>query len=156
MGYQKEILIYADIDKVWNSWTSEEETTNWLASRARVVFEEKKPYEFFWDDDPEKDSTIGCRLLAIDIRKRLSFEWQGKTEFLDMFCEPYEKTVIDVFFVENENFVKVKVIQEETRDLLKWKEYDEWMSDAWAYALSCLKKYCEGNGKKKDTKKDCC
>jgi len=156
MGYQKEIEIAASIDKVWKAWTSEKETSSWLAQKSRVVFEEGKPYEFFWDDDPEKDSTIGCKLLKIDDRKGLSFEWQGKTEFLDMFSEPYGKTIVDVEFAEKVNCVNVKVIQEETGDLKNWNDYDEWMAEAWDYALLCLKKYCEGSENKEEQKKDCC
>ncbi len=78
--------------------------------------------------------------------KRITFEWQGKTDYIEMFREPYGPTMIDVRFDEEENG-KTKLIleQEETRELEKWKEYDEWMSEAWEYAIDCLKKYVEKN-----------
>ncbi|MBC8401861.1 MAG: SRPBCC domain-containing protein [Candidatus Marinimicrobia bacterium] len=156
MGYKKEIKIHASIEKVWNSWTNEEETSNWLAPKSHIVFEDGGPYEFFWDDNPEKDSTIGCKLLRVEKRKILCFEWQGKSEFLEMFKKPYGKTIIEVNFIEEENGIMVEVKQEETRNLEKWIEYDEWMSGAWEYALSCLKKYCEASKDEKEDKLDCC
>ena len=72
------------------------------------------------------------------------FQWQGKTEFLDMFQSPKGKpTQVQVEFKEMEGKTKVFLTQKETRKLLKWKDYDSWMSGAWAYALKELKKYCE-------------
>ncbi len=156
MGYIKEIKIDAAIGKVWNSWTNEEETSNWLAPKSQIVFEVGGAYEFFWDDNPEKDSTIGCKLLRIEKRKVLCFEWQGKSEFLDMFREPNGKTIIEVNFVEEGNSVIVEVKQAETRNLEKWSEYDNWMSGAWEYALSGLKKYCEESQEEKEEQRDCC
>ncbi|NQV37247.1 MAG: SRPBCC domain-containing protein [Candidatus Marinimicrobia bacterium] len=156
MGYQRDIIINAPIETVWKSWTSEVETSKWLAPKSHIIFEEGKPYEFFWDEDPEIDSTIGCTLLKIETWKKLRFEWQGKSEFLDMFMSPHRKTIIEVSFLNITNGIKVIVNQEETRDLEKWDEYDKWMADAWEYALTCLKTYCEESHKKIEEMKDCC
>lgn len=146
MGYKVEKIIDAPIRKVWKSWSSENETKKWLAPKARVIFEENGAYEFFWDEDPNIDSTIGCKIKTIENGRRITFEWQGKTEYIGMFREPYGPTMIEVRFVEEENG-KTKLIleQKETRELEKWKDYDEWMYGAWEYAIDCLKKYIEKN-----------
>ena len=143
MAYKKKIEIDAPLKRVWDSWTTQEATQGWLSLRSNVDFREGGPYEFFWDDDPEKDSTKGCVLLEIAPRKRLSFEWQGKTEFLEMFKPPYGPTVVIVRFSRANERTVVEVEQQETRDMEKWSEYDEWMASAWEYALSSLKNYCE-------------
>ncbi len=64
MSYVKEIDIAAPLDKVWAAWTTKAETERWLAPRANVVFSEGGAYEFFWDENPERDSTLGCTLCS--------------------------------------------------------------------------------------------
>jgi len=149
MGYEKETVVNAPIAKVWAAWTSTEEAERWLAPRANVVFAVGKPYEFFWDDDPALDSTLGCNLLEVDPESRLVFEWQGKTDFLPMF-EPERggRTTVAVEFSQVEDGVRVRVVQEEIRDLEDWAAYDAWMAAAWEMALGGLKAYCEEGGAK--------
>jgi len=143
MGYIKEIGIAAPIQRVWTAWTSRAETERWLAPRANIAFKEGGVYEFFWDENPEKDSTLGCKLLAIKPKQLLRFQWQGKTEFLPMFQDPLGPTEVEVRFSAGEGKTRVIVEQTEIRSLPDWKAYEEWMASAWEYALGQLKAYCE-------------
>jgi uncharacterized protein YndB with AHSA1/START domain len=143
MGYSREVEIGASLATVWRAWTTREKTEAWLSPRARVEFVEGGAYEFFWDEDPALDSTLGCRLLTIEPQRRLVFEWQGKTEYLPMFTEPHGPTTVEVEFRETQDGVTLVLSQSETRLLPKWAEYDEWMSAAWEYALRALKSHCE-------------
>lgn len=144
MSYTKTIQISAPLNKVWQAWTSAEHTKHWLAPRANIEFICGGAFEFFWHDNPERDSTLGCKLLEIEPERHLKFEWQGKTEFLHMFLPPTGKrTVIDVQFVKQDSGSLVKLIQTETRDHEEWPAYDAWMSQNWEMALGSLKKYCE-------------
>ena len=134
------------IEKVWNAWTSKEQTESWLAPGANIQFEEGGPYEFFWNENPEVDSTLGCKLLSIKPHQYLHFEWQGKREFLHMFQLPEgRRTTVEVHFSPTSNGVRIAVVQNETRDLPEWKEYDTWMAAAWKMALESLKNHCEGS-----------
>jgi uncharacterized protein YndB with AHSA1/START domain len=149
MGYIREVEISAPVDRVWNAWTSSEEAQKWLAPRANVFFEKGGEYEFFWNEDPEIDSTLGCKLLAINPGERLAFEWQGKKEFLHMFKPPEgSRTIIEVRFISIDGETQVIVNQEETRNLPQWEAYDSWMASAWELALASLKSYCEGKSVK--------
>jgi len=65
MSYTKQVDINAPLAKVWKAWTTSEEAQAWLAPRAHINFEQDGDYEFFWNDNPEKDSTLGCKLLVI-------------------------------------------------------------------------------------------
>ncbi len=144
MSYTKSIHINAPLNKVWEAWTSAEHTTHWLAPRAKVEFRCGGAFEFFWSENPEQDSTIGCKLLEIELEKHLKFEWQGKTEFLHMFLPPIGKrTIIDVQFEKQDLGTMIRLIQAETRDHKEWAAYDSWMSKNWQNALESLKKYCE-------------
>ncbi len=143
MSYGKEIDIAAPLDRVWAAWASRENAEKWLAPRANVVFEKGGAYEFFWDEDPNRDSTLGCKLLGIEPGQLLRFQWQGKTEFLSMFQEPHEPTAVEVRFSGSGDTVHVTLEQKETRSLPGWKAYDEWMASAWEFALNELKTFCE-------------
>lgn len=98
MGYRETVTIDAPTSVVWAAWTSVKETQAWLAPRADMVFEVDGAYEFFWDEDPEIDSTLGCRLLAIEPEARLLFEWRGKDESLEMFVGDFGPTEVEVRF----------------------------------------------------------
>lgn len=147
MGYRHTVELKAAVETAWKAWSSREALERWLAPKANVSFIEGGAWEFFWNRDPKKDSTLGCKILKIEPGKRLRFEWQGKSEFLDMFLPPNgRRTEIDVRFEKVGKGTQVTVAQEETRSELRWKAYDAWMSQAWAAALSELKRYCEGTG----------
>ena len=155
MSYLREIVINAPLVNVWSLWTNQADIKEWLAPRANIMFEEGGSYEFFWDEDPESDSTLGCKLLTIEPGKLLTFQWQGKTEFLPMFRPPHAPTEVEVrFSVGADGVTHVTVEQTETRDLPDWQAYDEWMGEAWAYALTQLKATCEARQTTQDS--SCC
>jgi uncharacterized protein YndB with AHSA1/START domain len=144
MGYSLSIEIKAPLSQVWHSWTSSQETCHWLAPRAEVEFYPGGAYEFFWGDDPEKDSTIGCKLIELEPERFLKFEWQGLTQFLYLFTPPKGKrTTIEVRFLSRGSGTIVTLSQPETRPGKDWTDYETWMSRAWRRALEALKDHCE-------------
>lgn len=147
MGYIHTVEIKTAVAIAWQAWMSRDALERWLAPKANVLFREGGAWEFFWDQDPKKDSTLGCKILKIEPERLLRFEWQGKSDFLEMFLPPKGRpTKIDVRFEKAGKGTRVTLTQEETRSDLQWKAYDAWMSKAWAIALSELKRYCEGAG----------
>jgi uncharacterized protein YndB with AHSA1/START domain len=109
-----------------------------------VDFRPGGAWEFFWGDDPKKDSTLGCVILEVRQAKLLRFEWQGRTAFLHMFLPPGgERTVIEVRFERQVNGTLVTLDHAETRHHPDWAAYQVWMSKAWEMALEALKKHCE-------------
>ena len=144
MAYIRSIDISAPLERVWNAWTEGAAMQEWLAPKARVEFSEGGSYEFFWDDDPATDSTLGCKLESIDAQRALRFQWQGKTSFMAMFSPPFGPTSVEVRFSATANGTQVVLEQVETRALPDWAAYDAWMAAAWQMALQSLKAYCEG------------
>ena len=82
MSYRLEIKINVPIENVWKAWSKSSEAVKWLSYKSNINFVENGQYEFFWDDDPEIDSTLGCTLLSIKDHTYFQFEWQGKNEYL--------------------------------------------------------------------------
>lgn len=118
MSYTKSARINAPIEDVWKAWASSASTSKWLTPKANVDFRPGGAFEFFWGDDPAKDSTFGCVLLQIEPEKLLRFEQQ-------------------------DNGTLVTAEQAETRNHDDWAAYEDWMSKAWEMALVSLKEYCE-------------
>ena len=144
MSYRKLVHINAPIGNVWKAWTNSESTGKWLAPKANVDFRPGGAFEFFWGDDPKKDSTFGCVLLQVEQERLLRFEWQGRTAFLHMFLPPNgERTVIEVSFERQGKGTLVTLNQAETRNHKDWAAYEKWMSKAWEMALESLKEHCE-------------
>ena len=144
MSYSKSIQIDVRIEDVWKAWTDSESTAKWLAPKANVDFRPGGAWEFFWSDDPKKDSTLGCVILEVEQESLLRFEWQGRTAFLHMFLPPGgERTVIEVRFERQVNGTLVTLDHAETRHHPDWAAYEVWMSKAWEMALEALKRHCE-------------
>lgn len=56
-------LFPAPVARAWHAWTDADELRRWFAKRANVHAVRGGPYELFWEpENPERNSTIGCRL----------------------------------------------------------------------------------------------
>jgi len=57
-------------------------------------------YELFWDrKSRENNSTLGCKITAIEIGKFIAFEWKGPTEFRQFMNNADPLTHVVVFFI---------------------------------------------------------
>lgn len=140
MSYARAVLVRAPQSRVWSAWT----TPSWLAPRRRVDVKPGGAWEFFWGPDDDKDSTLGCKLLTVEPPRLLRFEWQGRSEFLDMFLPPKgRRTAIEVLLEDEGAGTRVTLVQAESREGEKWAAYEAWMSKAWEMALEALRKECE-------------
>jgi uncharacterized protein YndB with AHSA1/START domain len=82
-----ERMIAAARDEVWLALTTAAGLTSWLCRRARVEPVVGGAFELYWNPDetrPESDSTIGCRVLAVDPPRLLTFTWRGADEVADV------------------------------------------------------------------------
>lgn len=69
-------------------FTGSEHLASWLTNAAEVEPVAGGKYELFWaPDDRENDSTIGCKVLAIEENKLLVFEWKGTRQFASLMNE---------------------------------------------------------------------
>src|SRR5687768_6480874 len=78
----KELQLNCPPEKAFLYFTENRLLEKWLALRADVVPEPGGKYELFWKpDDPENNSTKGCRILALKKNRYLCFEWTGPEQF---------------------------------------------------------------------------
>lgn len=136
-----QILIARPVDKVFEAWIKPEMLEQWLARKARVEPSPGGAYELFWDpENPQVNSTQGCRIADIVPNAELSFNWKGP--------EPYSSVMGDGTKV----FVRLEAQGANT--LLRfvhtgwgtgarWEEARLWQAQAWRQAIENLKNYLE-------------
>ena len=74
-------------------------------------------YETYWNPPEREDnSTIGCKITALEKNKLLAFEWKGPVNFKEFMntCDPL--THVTIFFSEvkkeSEKFTKVNLLHQ--------------------------------------------
>jgi uncharacterized protein YndB with AHSA1/START domain len=128
-------------DKAFRMFTENELLENWLTVKADVEPEPGGKYELFWEPgDPENNSTIGCKVLAVDNPGFINFEWKGPKQFKHFMNDVQPLTNVTVTFIplENETRVKVTLIHTGWRDSAEWEEARQYFINAWNGAFRKL------------------
>ncbi len=74
-----EVVVSAPVSQVWEAWTTEEGISSFFAPACNIGIRVGGPYEMFFlpDADPGQRGGEGCRILAIQPEKMLSFTWNA-------------------------------------------------------------------------------
>jgi uncharacterized protein YndB with AHSA1/START domain len=81
-------------------FTVNEHLEKWLAKVADVEPKMGGKFELFWNPkDRENDSTMDCKILALQPNKFLCFEWKGPKQFKHFLNERRPLTNVVVFFI---------------------------------------------------------
>lgn len=82
---------------------------SWLTVKADVEAEPGGKYELFWEPDaPDNNSTIGCKVLAVDRPGFISFEWKGPKQYKHFMNNVQPLTNVTVLFTPLEERTKVE------------------------------------------------
>ena len=116
----------------------------WLAQIADVEPRVGGKYELFWDaDNRAVNSTIGCKITAIEPDKLLCFEWKGPEQFAHFMNAANPLTHVCVFFSpigDGGNATEIHLIHTGWRSDEAWAQARAWFESVWENALSALKK----------------
>jgi len=140
---QIEIELNCDISEAFEFFTVSEKLESWLPEKAEVEPKIGGKYELFWDpQNPDINSTIGCRITSFEKDKFLSFEWKGPEMFQSFmnFCDPLTHVVV-VFTPSLKDPKKslVCLFHSGWRDDPGWQEARNYFEKAWSGALTNLK-----------------
>ncbi len=74
-----EEIIPADLDKVWEAWTTEEGTKTFFAPKCNIGLFPGGPYEMFFnlEAEPGSQGGEGMRVMAIQPKTMLAFTWNA-------------------------------------------------------------------------------
>ena len=96
---------------------------SWLTELANVEPMVGGKYELFWDPkDKENNSTIGCRVTAIEPDRFISFEWRSPKQFKQFANNADPLTHVVVFFIPDGDATDVHVVHSGWRSSPEWEE----------------------------------
>ena len=122
---------------------------NWLTTQANVVPEVGGKYELYWDPkDKENNSTIGCKILAIDAPLFLVFEWKGPRPFKHFMNHERPLTTVTVFFIPKDQGTEICLVHTGWRDSVQWESARQFFVSAWQTSLTQLMQLVNRKGKK--------
>jgi uncharacterized protein YndB with AHSA1/START domain len=139
------VKLPCDAARAFEMFTVNGELEKWLTVKADVEPRVGGKYELFWNPaEPEYDSTVGCRVTALEPGKLLAFEWKGPKQYSDFMneCEPL--THVTVAFVPGEDEGKpcteVHLVHTGWRGTDEWEEAREWFEKMWGACFGELGK----------------
>ncbi len=132
-----------DIKSAFSMFTVSELLETWLTEKACVEPILGGNYELFWSlENPEVDSTIGCKITGLEKNKFISFNWKGPKEFNSFmnFADPL--THVIVFFSQNDDNpdkTNIHLFHTGWRSDSDWQTAREYFQTAWSRAIQGLK-----------------
>lgn len=116
----KSVTVNADVDKVWEAWTTVDGVKSFFAPDCRIELKVGGAYEMYFMPDGETGyrGGEGVKILAIEPQKMLSFTWNAPPHLPNVRKQFTHVTVI--FEPSGENNTIVKLIHD------GWGEGDEW------------------------------
>jgi len=144
-----ERMFQVPLTTLWEAWIDPEQVGSWFALKAHIVPERGGAYELFWrPDDPEHDSTIGCRITHIEPKRYLAFTWRGPDQLSSIMNEgnpPPPPTHVTVIFDEQTKGSNVRVIHNGFGEGEEWQKALKWHETAWNNVLENLDAYLAGH-----------
>lgn len=142
------MVIAASRDDVWRALTTAEGLASWLCLRARVEPVVGGAWELHWCPDesrPESDSTLGCRVLAVDRPRLIRFTWRGSDAVADvMNVSGAPVTEVEVRLFPGLDGTRVEVCHSGWADGPGWERARAWFDRAWQGALERLAEVVAG------------
>lgn len=129
-------------ERAFEMFTVNRRLESWLAVKAEVEPQIGGKYELFWDPgNPDDDSTIGCKILAMDRPHFICFEWKGTRQHKAFMNNVRPLTNVSVAFIPARgDQTKVVLIHTGWRDTEKWEQARQWFETAWTDTFRQLEK----------------
>jgi len=138
-------ILNCSIEKAFEMFTSNKNLENWLTIKANVEPQIGGKYELFWEpDNPEYNSTIGCKILAIDRPNYLNFEWRGPKQYKHFMNNAQPLTNVTVIFLAQGDQAHVILIHTGWRETEDWEQARQYFISAWKVVFGQLEKHVNG------------
>jgi uncharacterized protein YndB with AHSA1/START domain len=125
--------------RAFETFTVNELLEAWLAEEADVEPVLGGKYELFWNpENREIDSTIGCKVTAVEPGKFIAFEWKGPAQYNDFMNAADPLTHVVVFFVPDGDKTEVHLVHSGWRSAPEWEEARQWFVKMWGACFDQL------------------
>ena len=131
--------------KAYEHFVSKPLLESWLTNLAEVEPLPGGKYELFWNPaDRGNDSTIGCRITAVEPAVLLAFEWRSPKQFKHFANSADPLTHAVVAFSATPSGTSVHLVHSGWRSTPEWLEAADWQQQAWDLAFKALQKLVNG------------
>lgn len=145
------VVLRCDSHKAYEMFTVNRLLESWLITpfseggHAEIEAVIGGKYELFWDTkNRENNSTIGCKVTAIQQDELLAFDWKGPVEFKSLMNTADPLTHVVVAFIQNSmgstTSTKVHLIHSGWSYSSEWNEARDYFMHAWNGAFRNLEK----------------
>lgn len=133
------VQLQCDPHRAFQMFTVNHLLASWLTNVAEVEPAVGGKYELFWEpDDRDNNSTIGCRVTAIEPDQVLSFEWRSPKQYKHVANNADPLTHVVVCFIPSRVGTDVHLIHSGWRSAPEWEEARQWQDRAWRAAFQSL------------------
>jgi uncharacterized protein YndB with AHSA1/START domain len=141
--------LHCTTSRAFEMFTFNTQLESWLTVIADVEPVLGGKYELFWNPaNREINSTLGCKVIAIEPDKFLSFEWKGPPQFKHFMNNADPLTSVVVFFIPcNEVLTPctdVYLIHSGWGSSAEWEEARQYFVRAWTHAFDELERQVNG------------
>jgi len=149
----KEITVKAEIEKVWDAWTTTEGVQSFFSKDAKIDLRVGGEYEIYF----QMDSPIGlrgsekCRILSYLPTQMLSFEWNAPPDFGDLRNQLTH--VVILFDQPQEGQVRLRLYHLGWGTGADWDKLFDYFDRAWSMVLQWFAKSLDSSEKNKN---NCC
>jgi uncharacterized protein YndB with AHSA1/START domain len=132
-------------ERAYEMFTDNTRLEAWLADAAEVQPAVGGKYELFWDlANREDDSTIGCRVTALEPGQLIAFEWRSPKQFKHFANNADPLTHVVVTFLAHAGQARVHLVHSGWRGTPEWEQARVWQERAWSIAFEALRKEVAG------------
>jgi uncharacterized protein YndB with AHSA1/START domain len=123
---------------VYRAWLEPVLLSQWLSAWAEVEPRVGGAYELYWNpDDPDSNSTKGCRLFGLEPNRRLAFDWKGPDHLREVMNRG-KLTKVELRFDALETGSRLDFLHFGFGEGPEWKCALDWQRDAWREAFGRL------------------
>lgn len=133
--------LQCDAHRAFELFTTNHLLESWLTVEADVEPMLGGRYELFWEPhDRENNSTIGCKVTAVESGKILSFEWRTAKQYKHFANNADPLTHVVVCFRPEDEWTDVHLVHSGWRSTAEWEEARQWQERAWRGAFDVLER----------------
>ncbi|HEY8048143.1 MAG TPA: SRPBCC domain-containing protein [Ramlibacter sp.] len=134
----REVIVPANVDQVWQAWTTSEGIKTFFAPDANVQLRVDGPFEVFINPyaKPGMKGADGMRIIGFQDRKMLSFTWNAPPHLPQ--ARANRSIVILRFEPAGENQTKLTLHHVGWGDGGEWDQAFDYFSKAWPNVLASL------------------
>ena len=133
--------LHCDSKRAFKFFTENRSLESWLVTLAEVEPVIGGNYELFWEpEDRENNSTIGCKVTALEPNQMIAFEWRSPKQFRHFANNADPLTHVVVSFYPDGEWTTIHLIHSGWRGTPEWEEARQWQERAWTVALDALDK----------------